>query len=313
MQVTIVMYHYVRDFARTRYPEIKGLDIQGFRTQLEGLRSLHTLIGMEDLLKGLDDPDALPERAALLTFDDGYAEHFTTVFPILHQLRVLAAFYPVPKAILEGRVLGVNKVHFVLSAVSDKHKLAADVQAEIEGMSNEPGVQSPEFYWSEYAKASRFDPPEIVFVKRVLQKGLPEPVREEIADRLFRKYVTHDEASFASELYMTTDQLRTLHDCGMHIGSHSYSHYWMDTLSPAQQEDEVAKSVGFLRTLGGASEPWTMCYPYGAHNESLLTVLERAGCAAGFTTRSATAQVRQDHRLRLPRFDTTEIARSAAA
>ena len=36
--VTIVMYHYVRDLERTRYPEIKGLDAKKFRGQLMHIR-----------------------------------------------------------------------------------------------------------------------------------------------------------------------------------------------------------------------------------------------------------------------------------
>jgi hypothetical protein len=30
MALTIVMYHYVRDLARTRYPGIKGRDLSSF-------------------------------------------------------------------------------------------------------------------------------------------------------------------------------------------------------------------------------------------------------------------------------------------
>lgn len=53
-------------------------------------------------------------------------------------------------------------------------------------------VQTSDDYWRTYATASRHDPPEVVFVKRMLQKGLPEGLRAELADDLFRTHVSAD-------------------------------------------------------------------------------------------------------------------------
>ncbi len=313
MPLTIVMYHYVRDLAKSRYPEIKGLTVETFRSQLEYLASNYTVVGMDQVVQAAQGREELPGNAALLTFDDGYIDHFVTVFPILREMKMRAAFFPVPLAIREGRVLDVNKIHFVLNAVKDKVALAEDVRRHISDLKVDYDLESPALYWDEYARASRFDPPEIVFVKRVLQKGLPQAARARIADELFKEYVSSDEAEFASELYMSMDQLREMHDCGMHIGSHSYSHPWLDTLSPEAQSEEIQESLQFLRELGQDGRNWTMCYPYGAHNDGLIERLSQTGCAVGLTTRSAAADMGRDHPLRLPRFDATEIPRAAAA
>ena len=37
-QVTIVMYHYVRDFQNTKYPDIKGMDVRDFEKQVQFLK-----------------------------------------------------------------------------------------------------------------------------------------------------------------------------------------------------------------------------------------------------------------------------------
>ena len=55
--VHIIMYHYVRDLRRSRYPGIKGLDVELFRRQLDFLMSRFTIIRMEDLLAALDGSD----------------------------------------------------------------------------------------------------------------------------------------------------------------------------------------------------------------------------------------------------------------
>ena len=37
MNINIVMYHYVREIKSSNYPKIKGLEISGFRRQLDYL------------------------------------------------------------------------------------------------------------------------------------------------------------------------------------------------------------------------------------------------------------------------------------
>lgn len=51
-RVIIVMYHYVRDFKNSRYPEIKGLDSNLFRQQIDFLKKNFTIITMEEVLGG---------------------------------------------------------------------------------------------------------------------------------------------------------------------------------------------------------------------------------------------------------------------
>ena len=59
---TIVMYHYVRELKHTRYPEIKGLDLNLFRQQIEFFKANYNIISTEQLLS-----DAPIENTMLLT------------------------------------------------------------------------------------------------------------------------------------------------------------------------------------------------------------------------------------------------------
>lgn len=49
-KLNIVMYHYIRDLAHSRYPQIKGLDINLFRQQIEFLKSHFSVITMEEAI-----------------------------------------------------------------------------------------------------------------------------------------------------------------------------------------------------------------------------------------------------------------------
>ena len=313
--VTIVMYHYVRDLERSRFPAIKGLRTEDFRAQLAYVAKHHRVIRMEQLIDAVlaGDAGSLPPNALLLTFDDGYMDHFVNVMPLLDELGLQGSFFPPARAVLEGRVLDVNKIHFTLAAVEDPRLLVRAVFEELDRHRDRLGLLPNEDYYARLSRDSRYDPPDVAFVKRILQRELPEDLRADITDRLFRRHVTADEAAFAAELYMGLDQLRHLVRAGMHVGSHGYDHYWMNTLTAAQQARELDESLRFLAALGVRTDRWVMCYPYGGYDESLLALERERGCVVGLTTEVAVAELGRHRPLTLPRLDTNDLPTRAAA
>jgi peptidoglycan/xylan/chitin deacetylase (PgdA/CDA1 family) len=249
----------------------------------------------------------LPNNAAMLTFDDGYIDHFINVFPILYEKGIQGCFFPTGKAVAEHRVLDVNKIHFVLASVSDKTDLVRQIFSLMDELRSEYGLETNEYYYEKYAQASRYDPPEVVFIKRILQKGIADGPRVEITDRLFRKYVGLDEAAFARELYMNADQLRCMSKAGMFIGSHGYGHIWLDSVSPEAQKAEIEASLRFLGDLGCDLRQWTFNYPHGAINDSLVSLLKASGANLGLTTEVGIADLGSVDPLLLPRLNTNDL------
>lgn len=313
-KLTIVMYHYVRDLESSRYPDIKGLDVRAFREQVEYLARHYRVVSMESVLDALaGDPDALPSRAALLTFDDGYLDHYTTVLPILSEYGMQGSFFVPVRAIAERRVLPVNKIHFVLASESDKRRIVRSIMDELGRLRADHELESDEAYWKRLATPTRFDDAEVVFVKRMLQVELEEGLRNRIVDRLFAEYVGIDEKAFAGELYLTRDQIAQLARSGMHVGCHGYEHYWLSRIPRAQQEAEIDLALDFLATCGLDRARWTMCYPYGDHDRGLVGVIRDRGCRLGLTTRVDVADCRRDDPFELPRLDTNDLPKAADA
>ena len=135
-------------------------------------------------------------------------------------------------------------------------------------------LESKESYWQKCGVPSRYDMAEVMFVKYMLQLELPEKLRNIITDELFKKFVSNDEKAFSKELYMSINQISCLQRNGMYIGSHGFDHYWLNSISEDDQRKEVDLSLEFLKKVGSDPARWIMCYPYGAYNESLLTILK---------------------------------------
>lgn len=306
-KVTIVMYHYVRELGYSRYSEIKGLDTNLFREQIAYLKKYYSFITMEQLIDALDYNTPLPEKAVLLSFDDAYIDHYTQVFPILVDNGIQGSFYPPVRAITEHRVLDVNKIHFILASVADKMEVVNEIFKILDQHSDQYALESNDFYYNKLAKANRFDTMDVIFIKRILQVELPEELRLIATDILFKKFVGIEEEAFSRELYMNIDQIKTMKKYGMHIGSHGFDHYWLNSLTKEQQDVEIKKSLEFIKDIGGDVDNWTMCYPYGGYNDDTLSILKKYKCKLALTTIVNVAHVNPHKRFELERLDTNDI------
>jgi peptidoglycan/xylan/chitin deacetylase (PgdA/CDA1 family) len=302
------MYHYVRELAHSRFPAIKGLSLERFHRQLDHIQTHYTPVTVKDVLGALSSPmEEMPPNPILLTFDDGYSDHFLNVFPQLDARGIQGCFFPPGQAVLEHKVLDVNKIQFVLAAVRDAGTLLTEVFTHLEEFRSDHALKSEYAYVQSVTEKHRYDPYEVIVLKRLLQRELPGPVRTEVVRRLFAKYVTSDETAFACELYMSVDQISCLKRHGMHIGSHGYAHAWLNHISPQAQAVEIDRSLEFLQGVGVDKVDWTMCYPYGGFNDSLLNVLRDRQCRLGFSVETRIADLESDDRLILPRIDTNDL------
>jgi len=303
--LTIVMYHYIRPIIGSEFPGIKGLEIEGFKRQLDFLENNYSIVSSKQVIDKIIKNKELPSKACWLTFDDGYKDHYQYVLPELISRNLSGAFFPPRVAIKENKVLDVNSIHHILSCSDDINKLVNDLNdlcLQL-GMTNE----QIHTYYKDYGVANRFDNADTIFIKRMLQHALPEQIRNEITSILFEKIVGISEAKFSSRLYMSIDEVRKLVSSGMYVGSHGSMHYWLDRISPQKQKVDISSSLEFLEEVGAPTSNWIMCYPYGAYNNTTLSLLKEMGASIGITTDFRKANLEIDDPLILPRLDTNDF------
>lgn len=303
--LTIVMYHYVRNIKNSKYQNIKGLETDGFRRQLDYLSDNFNIIKAEVLIDFVKNDIQLPKNSCLLTFDDGYKDHLTFVLPELLKRKLQGSFFPPVKPVLEREILDVNRIHFILACTNDFTKLVNDV----DNLCIDHGITPADLisFKSKYAIPSRYDTADVMYVKHVLQHVLSEDIRNSISSKLFQKYVNRTELEFSDELYLSIDETKKLIESGMYVGSHGYRHLWLDKETYESQSSEIDSSLKFLKDCGASTNNWIMCYPYGAYNDDTLSILKERNCAVGLTTKVGLAKVSRDFSLELARFDTNDF------
>ena len=315
-EVTVVMYHYVRDLKNSRYPNIKGLDIDKFKKQIKFFKENYNFVRIEDLIEYYKNPKEkeLSDKAILLTFDDGYKDHYTYVLPVLLENNIQGSFYIPTKCFQDKKVLDVNKIHFILeSCIGEEDKILKEIEEYLEKNKDSRILLSYDDYFKEYAVDSRFDKKEVIFIKRMLQVVLPEDYRKKLVDILFKKYVCTigdkiiSERAFWEELYLTPEQIRMMEKLGMHIGFHSHDHVWLNSLSKEEQEFQIKSSINYFKEIGIKTEKMTLSYPYGGYNEESVELIKKYEVPLAFTTKVAIADLNKDEYYALPRLDTNDF------
>lgn len=306
-KLTVVMYHYVRDLKKSKYPNVKGLDLYLFIEQIKYIQKNYNIISMEEVIYSIENQSKIPSKSLLLTFDDGYSDHYENVLPVLDKYKIQGSFFAPSRVITEKIVLDVNKIHYILAVVKDKTKILNDLKVLIKKYKYQYNLEDFSTYYNKLALKTRFDSKDVIFIKRLLQVELQEELRMIIVDHLFQKYFDLDEEALSDELYLSKDQLKEMNRLGHHIGNHGYNHYWWNALSKDQLLKELDLSTNFLSEIGVDMSNWTACYPYGGFNEQAIDMIKARGCKAAFTTEVDIANLEEKIRFTIPRLDTNDL------
>lgn len=294
----VVMYHYIRDAEQTGFPSLKALRLAEFAAQLEWLARERAPIDYAAFERW---DAASPDRTFLLTFDDGFTDHYTAAFPALRARGWGGVFFVAGAAIADTpRLLNVHKTQFLL-AVLGASRFADAVAAEARTADGSTAL-------GHRAEVYRYDDAPDLAAKHRLNYEMPAAEADRVLTTLFERHVG-DEGAFARELYLTRDMIREMADGGMTFGFHTEAHPVLSRLDRAAQARETARGVSLVRELTGqATVPF--CYPYGhahTYNTDTLAVLGEAGYSLAFTTARRLARPGHDQRLEVPRMDTRDL------
>lgn len=295
-----VMYHYVRDGAGTKFPAIRALPPDYFRLQLDWLQRTHHVVSIQEFERAVLGGGTLPDDAAILTFDDGFVDHYETVLPELQARGLDGVFFLSRDAcVAPQRVLGVHKTHFLIAALGAE-RFGREVLAETRLATASVGA-------AVFGRDS-WDAADERVIKNLLNVDLPYEDADRVLDALFARHLG-DEAEFARGLYLNEAMVQVMSRAGMTFGYHTRSHRMLSRLSTVDQSRELADGVGWIRDLTG-QERVPFCYPWGGvrtYTAETRDLLAQHGYALAFNTVRRRIHPNRDGRYELPRIDTRDL------
>jgi peptidoglycan/xylan/chitin deacetylase (PgdA/CDA1 family) len=300
----VAMYHYVRDTAATPFPRLNALAVDDFDRQLDSLARARAIVDYAAFDAAVQGRHAFAAPSALVTFDDGFVDHYEVVWPRLRARGWSGVFF------LAGlpcddppRVLNVHKTHFLVASLGAE-AFAAALQRALDCRPVAAGAapaRPPEVYRYDSAASD-------AAIKHFLNYELPFDAADAILTDLFTEHLG-DEADFARTLYLSRTQIAEMAAAGMTFGFHTEHHRVLSRLPPAGQLDEVASGAGRIRAMTGQQHV-PFCYPYGhphTYTSETPELLAQCGYATAFTTTRRAVDAVIDGRYELPRYDARDL------
>jgi peptidoglycan/xylan/chitin deacetylase (PgdA/CDA1 family) len=289
--VAILMYHSVMDDPTQASDSLGGIihSRRAFEGQMELLARKFQPVDLEQVENFLTGDSELPERAVVVTFDDGYTDNEEVAMPILDRLGIPATFY-VTVDCLERRALPwPSRLRYAFRA--SKKKSWADDVGTIwtlsDAVSREHAYLSACDHFCKLAGTAL--EAKIACAERDLDAHLPVS---------------------SGQLMMTWEQVRKLAKGGHLVGSHTMTHPNMAFLDVNEVRRELTESKQIMETRLGRqvdhfSYPCPALYP----NWTKLTLEESqsAGYRTAVTTNNGVAHAR-DNPLELKRLRPTKTA-----
>ena len=297
-----VMYHYVRDRDGTPESGIRGLEEDGFVSQLDHLCETMTAIDWPTLLAWRAGRCAISADSVILTFDDGLSDHYDVVAPLLEARDLRGVFFVPTEVLTDRKMSAAHATHLLLcrlgasglaSAVHDW--LAAEV-SDWRGRFRVDPAEAGRLY--------HYETPPCRELKYLLTCVLPAELRTGMLDELFARHVG-DSRAYADRWHMTWRQLAELQEKGHTIGGHGHRHEpYVRRLAAEQAKDMVECSALLSEELGPMPRPFS--YPYGSCDDQIARRCAYSGFVNGFTTQRGWISAFDDAH-RLNRVDTIAV------
>lgn len=289
-RLSILIFHRVLSEPDPLFPDEP--DIRRFNDIVSWLSHWFNVIPLDKAVMQLKG-GRLPSRAAVITFDDGYADNVSNALPVLQSYRVTATFF-VSTAFLDGGRMWNDSVIEMVRRCSLR---VLDLRSSGWGIFP---LDTPAH------KRSAID----TLLTRIKYMK-PEQRQKKVAD-LIDAVSDMSDFNLPSDLMMRSEQLLLLRNAGMQMGAHTVSHPILEQTTDEQAVWEIAGSKAALEARLG--EPVSLfAYPNGKPNIDYsarhVSMVRDAGFIAAVSTASGTAGAHADP-FQLPRFTPWDHSRT---
>lgn len=252
-------------------------DAQRLRKVLGWIADLCRVLPLDEAVRALK-AGTLPERAAAITFDDGYRNNLTVAKPALVQAGLPATVFVAADPVRRGFMWNDLIIEAARRAPS-----AVDLGDLGLGSLDPEGGRRP-----------------------ALERLIGLLKYRDPVERLELATEIHQRAAGAppERLMLTEDEVRKLQGDGISLGSHTINHPILTALDDASARWEIAASRDWIEEVAGV-RPALFAYPNGRPGDDYdhrhVAMVKEAGFAAAMST-SWSAAYHGSPTFELPRF-----------
>jgi peptidoglycan/xylan/chitin deacetylase (PgdA/CDA1 family) len=285
-RAVVLMYHRVLtadERARTASHPALVVDAGTFAKQMALLSRAFTVIGVDELANRMEKGDPLPDRACLITFDDGWRDNYTNALPVLQRYCLPALVFLPVNFIGRRRLFWQESLTHALLRVVGELRRAPARRGEFEP------VLAP-FGLARVLDIDASDPRPHVIDAITTQKGVEPAVVDRLIQEIDRVLASGGTTTVGADPadvdgFMSWLQVDEMGRAGVAFGGHGAEHRLLTFVSPEEVESELRESKAVIDTRFPETAP-TFSYPNGYLTPEIAARARAAGYRLAFTTSS---------------------------
>ncbi|HEY4324710.1 MAG TPA: polysaccharide deacetylase family protein [Mucilaginibacter sp.] len=305
----VLMYHRIAE-PKSDIWEI-AVSPERFEEHLQVLRKMGNVVSLGQLANSIST-EHFPGNNIAITFDDGYADNFTTARPLLEKYGIPATFFIASGNIENKREFWWDELELIiLSAQSLPEVFSLNIKGNqiLCELKNESFLSDEIRQQHNTWKACTETPPTArakLFYELWQQlKPLPYPEQQRYL-QIIRNWAKLPLTTRPGYRTMSAAEINQLASNNLFtIGAHTITHPALACHDVNIQKDELNENKGRLREITNR-EINLLAYPYGNYNEETLRVASELGFYAAFTTEEKTLRLKSPMRS-LGRFQVKNI------
>lgn len=239
---------------------------QQFESDLDVLLKNNSLISPVKLIELVKKGQPLPANTFLLSFDDGFREVYDVIAPILKRKGVPAIFFINPDFLDNKKLFYRCKISLLLGEFKNSK------------VSNGQLQEWKDILATKILAAGNFE----ADLKKVTQENAH--LLDEMAAVI---HYSFDDYLKTQRPFLTTSQVKSLHEDGFTIGAHSMSHPYYQLLPFEEQVNQTVDSVKYVNELLGINDT-CFSFPHSdaGLSQSLIVELNKKNIPAFFGIRN---------------------------
>lgn len=260
-ELRILAYHRVLDdysHARRFDEDLVSASTECFYDQMRFARSNFDVISFRDLYECEIGGRRWPDRALIVTFDDGYRDNYTHAFPVLKELGLPATIFLVTDHIGRAKLFWWDLIAYCVKHTERRSFCFAEV--------------SPVPMRLTTASERR----KIILTLLGWIKQVPEHEKRRFLEKLPRELDVEIPESVAEGMHLSWEEVKIMAAGGIEFGSHTSTHPLLSNVDAAQLEHELCESKKAIEDHLG-QEALTLSYPVGGFNISVQEAAVKCG------------------------------------
>ncbi|MEB3122103.1 MAG: polysaccharide deacetylase family protein [Snowella sp.] len=299
----ILMYHRVAEVEID--PWSLCVTPTHFAEHLDVLQKYYHPLSLQQLVEALRE-NKLPDRAVVVTFDDGYADNLYNAKPLLEKYNIPATFFISTGSIGQNREFWWDELERLLLR---PRKLPEKLSLNIDGKIYQWKLDQAANYTEQDYRRDRIckaweaqSGSRMSFYYSIWQilRPLLEKERQRILDEIL-EWAVAEPTPRATYRSLSPEELSVLAEGKLvEIGAHTVTHPFLSAQSTELQRDEIKQSKIDLEQM--INRPVTsFSYPFGDRTAETVELTRTAGFDCACSTFEEFVWQKSDH-FQLPRF-----------